>query len=401
MFETTTTAPPGARPAGPGETAAAERRFPIEHEAEFAEVQAAAPQASLTATVLAAGLAFHILLIIERLLLALEPKVFVSRGLPVTVGLLALLALPPRLRAYTRPLLCVVGCGAMAALAAGFDLERAGVLFSAQIGFALLLLAFGWTAQLPLLWAAALTGGMFVTDATALAWSPGGLNALKLDALFAPAFTAAYLVQRAWVRRQEARRDFLSLRTAAFAGVEQGEPAEENRHLDPVTGVGSRAAFDMRLRAAWEHAASRRNSVALIMVSIDDFVELKREFGHRYGDLLQTKVAGILKEGLRRSDDMVARFDVHHFVVMLPGVGTDGVTQIAERLRGSIEELAIYVANQRHGVTVCVGVASLRAKKSGDREKLIECATRALEQAKQTGPNTVCVEGRGCLPRMV
>jgi hypothetical protein len=46
-------------------------------------------------------------------------------------------------------------------------------------------------------------------------------------------------------------------------------------------------------------------------------------------------------------------------------------------------------------------VASLRAKRNVERDKLVECTTRALEQAKQTGPNTVCVEGRGCLPRMV
>ncbi len=397
MFETTTTLPPGVRAASPNETTASPRRFPMEHEAEFAEVQAAAQPLNLLGT----GLAFHVLLIAEQQVLHRHSGFFALRGLPVTLGLLALFIIPVKRRELSRALLCLVGWGAMVALVAGLDLEGGSALLAIETGMAALLLIFGWAAQMPFSWTALLSVGMLMADATALACSHGGVTWLKLDSLFAPSFAAGFTLLSAWSRREEARREFLATRTAAFAGVHPDEIVEENRHLDPVTGVGSRAAFDMRLRAAWEHAAGRRNSIALLMFSIDDFAEKKRKHGYRYGDLLQTKVAGILKEGLRRSDDMVARYDVQHFVVMLPGVGTEGVTQIAERLRGCIEELAVYLGTERHTVTVTVGVASLRAKKSVEREKLIECTTRALEQAKQTGPNTVCVEGRGCLPRMV
>jgi diguanylate cyclase (GGDEF)-like protein len=401
MFETTTTLSPDIRAAGPAGTSASRRRFPIEHEAEFAEVQAAAPTPSLIMTALVGGLLFHALLIAERQSLSLPASFFAVRGLPVTLGLLALFVLPARQVQYTRALLCVVGWGAMVALVAGLNLAGAGALLAMQGGIAALLLVFGWAAQLPVTWTAMLSLGMLAVDAAALATAPGGSTALKIDSLFAPAFAAGFALQSAWVRREEARRDFLSTRTAAFVGVNMDEVVEENRHLDPVTGVGSRAAFDMRLRAAWEHAAGRRNSVALLMFSIDDFAQKKRDQGYRYGDLLQSKIAGILKEGLRRSDDMVARYDVQHFVVMLPGVGTEGATQIGERLRGCIEELVVYNGAERHRTTVTVGVASLRAKRSVEREKLVECTTRALEQAKQSGGNIVCVEGRGCLPRMV
>ncbi len=373
----------------------------MEHEAEFAEVQAAAPNKSLVPTALGAGLLFHALLIAERQALGLPPNSFLSRGVPVTLGLLALFLLPPRHQQYTRALLCVVGWGSIVALMAGVDPSSDGALLGLQTGIAALLLIFGWTARLAPVWTALLSLGMLVADAGVLAGSRGGFTTLKLDALFAPAFAAAFTLQTALARREAARRDFLALRAAAFEGVHLEEAAEESRHLDPVTGVGSRAAFDMRLRAAWEHAASRRNSVALLMFSIDNFTTKKREHGQRYADMLQSKIAAILKESLRRSDDMVARYDVQHFVVMLPGVGTEGATQIGERLRGTIEELTVYVGNERHRATVTVGVASLRAKRSVERERLIECTTRALEQGKQSGSNIVCVEGRGCLPRMV
>ena len=401
MFETTAVIPSGTQAAGLGTTTASPRRFPMEHEAEFAEVQAAASPTSLLSTALVFGLLFHGLLIAERQTLGLHASFFASRGVPVSLGLLAVFLVPVRLREYTRALLCLVGWGAIAALVAGLDLSSPGTLLLLETGIAALLLVFGWTARLPFLWTALLSGGMLMTDAGALAGSRGGLTTIKLDSLFAPAFAAGFTLLCAWARREEARRDFLATRMAAFAGVDADEIVEESRHLDPITGVGSRAAFDMRLRAAWDHAATRRNSVALLMFSIDDFAQKKRDLGQRYGDMLQSKIAAILKESLRRSDDMVARYDVQHFVVMLPGVGTEGATQIGERLRGCIEELAVYVGAERHRATVTVGVASLRAKRSVEREKLIEATTRALDQAKQSGPNTVCIEGRGCLPRMV
>ncbi len=405
MFESTTTLPTGARTAGPSETIASPRPFPIEHEAEFAESQAATSSVGLLSTAICAGLLFHILLIAERQALGLHASIFAVRGMPVTLGLAALVALPIRLREQAHALLCVVGWGAMLALVVGLQTASPSALLAVECGLAALILVVGTTAKIPFGWTALLSLGMLTADAAALfgasAGSSSGTTALKLDSLFAPAFAAAFTLLYARVRQQEARRDFLTLRTAAFAGVQTEEIVEESRHLDPITGVGSRAAFDMRFRAAWEQAATRRNSVALLMFSIDDFAEKKRAHGYRYGDMLQTRVAGILKESLRRSDDMVARYDVQHFVVMLPGVGTEGATQIGERLRGCIEELVVSVGAERHRATVTVGVSSIRAKRTVEREKLIECTTRALEQAKATGPNTVCIEGRGCLPRMV
>ncbi len=400
MYESTTQQLSGAPAVSTGHAPAGKRHFPLEHEQEFAEVEAKAEAPRYVFTTICAGLLFHALLISERAFLGVSPKFFVFRGVPVTLGLLGVLLFAPALRRHARLLLCLVTWGAVVALVAGVDLSGAGALLPLETGIAALVLLCGWSAHLPVMWTAVLSGGMIVADLACLAAAPGGLTMLKADALFAPIFAAAYTLLSASVRQKEARREFLAIRTAAFAGVEAEPAPEESTHLDPVSGVGNRAAFDMRLRAAWEQAATRRNSVALLMFSIDDFAQKKRDHGHRYGDMLQLQVAGMLKEGLRRSDDMVARFDVHHFVVMLPGVGTDGATQIAERLRGCIEELVVYVGTERHRATVTVGVASVRAKRNVTRDRLIEAASQALEVAKHTGPNTVCVEGRGCLPKM-
>jgi diguanylate cyclase (GGDEF)-like protein len=408
MFESTTALPKSVPPAGQGETPAIQRPFPPEYEAEFAELQERASSSKFPLTVLVAGLLFHAILIVERHSLGIHPGAFILRGAPLTLGLLSLLSLlsllflPPStaLARYTRVSLCLVGWGAVVALLGGVGIRDAGTLFSLQTAVAALILLLGWTPRLPIAWTAALSGGMLAANVLCVALGMHHLGAAALQSIFAPAFATGFCLLTGWVRQAEARRDFMGLRTAAFAGVEPGAGAEEGRHLDPITGVGSREAFDMRLRAAWEQALTRRNSVALMLFSMDDFTQKRRTHGQRVCDQLQTKIAGLLKESLRRSDDMVARYDMHHFVVMLPGVGTDGATQIAERLRGCIEEMSVYVDGQRYQATVTVGVASLRAKRVTPREKLIDCTVAALEQGKNSGQNLVCVEGRGCLPSM-
>ena len=406
MFETSTPNPLKPPVAGVATPPARPGRFPLELETEFAEMQAAAPAGGTLPALLGAGLLFHALLIAERAFLAMPASMFALRGGPVTLLLVLLLLLPAayRQRESGRAFLVLFSMLLVAALLAGVPFAGAAQLLPMQTGVALLLLLFGWLTALPRHWATIAAGSALLADAASLLLGPAPRTAglpVILESLWAPAFAAALLVLLAGVRHSEARREFLLLRQAAFAGVQQGAAeAEESRHLDPETGVANRLAFDMRFRAAWDHAAARRHSVALLFFSIDDFAEQKRALGFRFSELLQTQVAGLLKDGLRRSDDMVARFDNQHFVVMLPGVGTDGATQIAERLRGCVEDMAVFAGQKRHCATVTVGVASMRAKRGTPREKLIDCAVQALDQARATGPNLVCVEGRGCIPRM-
>ncbi len=407
MFETST--PTSSQ--SPAATMAAaplrHGRFPLELETEFAEMQSTAPSGGTLPALLGAAFLFHVLLVAERFFTAMPPRMFAVRGGPVTLFLLGYLLLPTSMRKgqAARVFLVLFTASLVLALLAAVPFPGAGQLLPMQTGVAMLLLLLGWLTALPRFWTFLVTGGALVTDAAALLLGPAVHNAglpVVLESFWAPGCAAALLLLLASVRHSEARREFLMLRQAAFAGV-QGAPAPEatdTRHLDPQTGAGSRAAFDMRFRAAWDHAAARRSSVALLFFSIDNLPEHKRDLGFKSVELMQKQVAALLKEGLRRSDDMVARFDTQHFVVMMPGVGTDGSAQIGERLRGCIEEMRFFAGQKRHPVTVTVGTASIRAKRGTPREKLVECAVQALEQARATGSNLVCVEGRGCIPRM-
>ena len=309
----------------------------------------------------------------------LTPRMFAVRGIPLTLVLLSFLLVPAayRSRRVGRVFLVSFSMLLVAALLAGVPFRGAGELLPAQTGVALLLLLPGWLAALPRGWALTMAAGTMLADGTSLLLGTAVRAvgwAVLLESFWAPLFGAALVVLLANMRRQEERRDFMLLRQAAFAGVPGGAsttsrssgpamPRSTSRHLDPQTGAANRLAFEMRFRAAWDQAAGRRHSIALLFFSIDGLSEQRRDLGLSFTELVQAQVAGLLKDGLRRSDDMVARFDQQHFVVMLPGVGTDGATQIAERLRGSVEEMGVYAGQKRHSATVTVGAASLRAKR--------------------------------------
>jgi diguanylate cyclase (GGDEF)-like protein len=410
MFGSSTTLSPEVQAALGKLTPGSGATFPPEHEAEFAEMQSVsrAADTSLVTTAVGAGLLFHLLLISERQLLHLHPSFFVFRGLPETVGLLLLLLLSTQSKYLlaARGLLVLAASGAVVCTVAHLAFPDLASLLAMQVGVAMLVLVFCWLPQLPVRWTAGVAASMVLANVVSLAAGTiavplaGNSGLIKLDALSAPVFAAAFAILCSSARQAEARRNFLALRTAAMAEAGTPEAPEDARHLDASTRVANRDAFEIRFRAAWDHAAGRRNSVALLLFGIDDLQNMRRDLGSKFTDTLEREVARILKEGLRRSDDMVARFDNQHFVVMLPGVGTDGATQIAERLRGCIEELVVYLGAERRRATVTVGVASLRARKATDRQRLIDAAATALEQGRSFGRNLVFIEGRGCLPSM-
>ncbi len=403
MFEPSAPSTAVAHSAKPPAPTAWAGRLPHDLEHEFKEMQAAAAMPSPTLGLLLTGALYQAMLIGEQVALHLPSRIYLVRGLPLAALVIALLFLPTRLRQQDS------GCAALSvflpimvlALATGIPFATPSELFMVETGISVLIASAGMLLYLPWVWTMAMVLGALAANVDSLLAGPGlhllGM-AMLLQSLWAPVFATISVVLVAWVRHNEARRNFLVLRQAVFSNA-PGKTAE-TRHLDAQTGVSTRVAFDMRFRAAWEHAASRRQSVALLLFSIDQFADRRREFGSQVAELMQGHVASCLQESLRRSDDMVARFDNQHFVVMLPGVGTDGATQIAERLRVMIEEMSIFAGQKRHQVTVTVGAASLRAKRSIAREKLIDGAIQALDQARATGYNLVCVEGRGCIPAM-
>ncbi|MBV8933984.1 MAG: GGDEF domain-containing protein, partial [Kutzneria sp.] len=156
---------------------------------------------------------------------------------------------------------------------------------------------------------------------------------------------------------------------------------------DPLTGLPNRRALDERLEALVAAPAERPLSVALI--DLDGFKGVNDRASHAEGDDVLRVVASTLRRAVR-GDDMVARYGGDEFVVLLPGAS---LSAAEAALRRAVEAVAELPDNLSRGVTLSIGVVSLRPLESAPQS--LARADAAMYLTKRNGGNGVtAVAGR-------
>ena len=145
---------------------------------------------------------------------------------------------------------------------------------------------------------------------------------------------------------------------------------------DPLTDLGNHRSFQQALALATSYAIQRRESLAVVLVDLDDFKFVNDRFGHRRGDEVLAAVAHILADG--RPGDTAFRIGGDEFALLLPGA--DGV-----RARLGVERRLAAARNDRTASSFSVGVAVLAPGHDEDSTVLWEQADAALYEGKRTG----------------
>ena len=91
----------------------------------------------------------------------------------------------------------------------------------------------------------------------------------------------------------------------------------ELAYRDSLTGLSNRIALQERLAQSLVQARTKRQSLALLLINLNNFRDINETLGHPIGDLVLTQVAGRLRDILWESD-MVARLAADEFAVLLP-----------------------------------------------------------------------------------
>jgi diguanylate cyclase (GGDEF)-like protein len=162
---------------------------------------------------------------------------------------------------------------------------------------------------------------------------------------------------------------------------------------DALTGVGNRAAFDARMLLELERVARSGGPFALLMIDVDRFKDLNDKYGHQAGDRVLQNVAHLLDQNVRKVD-YVARYGGEEFAVIAPSTGEDGVANLAERLRRTIESTPVTWEGHTLKATISIGAAVFHeVSDSGDAPKIIKVADERLYAAKYAGRNRVAIMG--------
>jgi diguanylate cyclase (GGDEF)-like protein len=150
---------------------------------------------------------------------------------------------------------------------------------------------------------------------------------------------------------------------------------------DPLTGLPNRRALDDRLEAL--AATPNNHPLALALVDLDGFKEVNDQFSHAEGDDVLRVVASTVRDTLR-GGDMVARYGGDEFVVLLPGAPLYAAEAALGRAVSAVSALPPHLS---HGVTLSVGVVSLRQQETAARA--LARADAAMYEVKRRGGNGV------------
>ncbi len=175
---------------------------------------------------------------------------------------------------------------------------------------------------------------------------------------------------------------------AAALALDNAQIRARLEHLaqtDSLTGLYNHRYFHERLHAELARANRVQDTVALMMLDIDDFKRVNDICGHGEGD----RVLRVVGEALRstaRDSDTVCRIGGEEFAVILPSCDERDALGLAARLGQKLRGQACATDE----ITVSTGIALGPEHATSGRE-LVACAEAAMMTAKAEGKDRVVV----------
>jgi diguanylate cyclase (GGDEF)-like protein len=166
------------------------------------------------------------------------------------------------------------------------------------------------------------------------------------------------------------------------------ETTERLSRTDGLTLLYNHRFFQERIREEFKRSDRFRQTLALLMIDVDDFKRINDTFGHQAGDRVLRRIARVLRESLR-AVDVAARYGGDEFAIILPDTDLREASEVAERLRRSVEKHPFFVGGTSVTLTLSLGAAARLPQSPVLSEELIKMADHALFQAKTGGRNTV------------
>ena len=163
----------------------------------------------------------------------------------------------------------------------------------------------------------------------------------------------------------------------------------QNSIRDPLTRLYNRSYFYDTLNHALR-SVKPTEPVSVIVSDLDRFKRINDCYGHLQGDKVLQFVAHLLMDSVR-PQDVAARIGGEEFVLLLTHTPPEAARQVAERIRLKLSSFdkASSDGQLPEPITISMGVFTATSKISA--EECVECADKAMYEAKETGRNRVVV----------
>ena len=157
---------------------------------------------------------------------------------------------------------------------------------------------------------------------------------------------------------------------------------------DDLTKLFNTRYLNRTIEIEIQRSTRYQTSVSLIFMDVDYFKRINDRYGHLIGSKVLVEMGQLLLRSLR-AIDIVARYGGDEFVVVLPQTPPTAATQIAERMRKSIEQNT-FLKKEGYALklTASFGIASY-PETAKSKEDLIRLADDAMYTVKHRTRNAV------------
>ncbi|MGI9951350.1 GGDEF domain-containing protein [Moorellaceae bacterium AZ2] len=182
-----------------------------------------------------------------------------------------------------------------------------------------------------------------------------------------------------------------SLSPLALFGVDGLQPLRvvwpglEEKHIDFLTGLPNRRAFDEALCVAVGEASRQGAGFGVILFDLDYFKQINDTYGHHTGDAVLKIFASRLRSSIE-SIDFAARYGGEEFAALVLAAEIEKVWEIGERVRLAVSGAPFFVEGQDLAVTCSFGCAVFPVD-GPTAEEAVRAADVALYRAKEAGRN--------------
>lgn len=164
---------------------------------------------------------------------------------------------------------------------------------------------------------------------------------------------------------------------------------ELQARTDSLTMVLNHGSFLESLEDLVQKSNFSGDPISLIMLDIDNFKEYNDIFGHVLGDEVLSLVAQSMKACINDSH-VIGRWGGEEFGIILPNTTIVQATEIAERIRYNLSDMAIH---DKQGVpipkpTISQGIATIPTH-AKNTNQLVQKADQALYVAKNKGRDQI------------
>ncbi|AWL11561.1 Phytochrome-like protein cph2 [Saliniradius amylolyticus] len=165
--------------------------------------------------------------------------------------------------------------------------------------------------------------------------------------------------------------------------LSQHEKLERLAHLDPLTEIGNRRAFEQQAKTQMAMYQRSETPLSLIIFDIDDFKDVNDRLGHEEGDRVLLAVTQAIGQRLRKSDSLF-RLGGEEFGVLLHNTVAEDALNLGQYLQMALAGLNHHDCE----ITASFGVAEYQGE---GLSRWMSRTDKAMYTAKNNGKNQVAL----------